>query len=178
MADGTGPGTGFSPLSRHFAAFLEGLAGGSRPELGQAALLVSQAVEAGHVCLDLADPLGPFRGGEDAPGLDVLPAPGPWSEALVRTGVVGEPGAFTPLILDRGRLYLQRYWAYEDRVARFVDDGARRWAGDLDEARLAETLGRLFPGNGLPDDQRVAAVVAAAKPFCVISGGPGTGKTS
>ncbi|MDF1556132.1 MAG: exodeoxyribonuclease V subunit alpha, partial [Deferrisomatales bacterium] len=43
--------------------------------------------------------------------------------------------------------------------------------------RLAASLGRLFPGSG-PDDQRLAALAAAAKPFCVISGGPGTGKTS
>ncbi|MCK7582272.1 MAG: AAA family ATPase [Chromatiales bacterium] len=51
----------------------------------------------------------------------------------------------------------------------------------VDEARLRADLDRLFPRHpGLtgPDWQKVAAAVAALKRICVISGGPGTGKTS
>jgi exodeoxyribonuclease V alpha subunit len=50
----------------------------------------------------------------------------------------------------------------------------------FDDALLADGLRRFFPsdGNDGCDWQKVAAVAALRKNFCVISGGPGTGKTS
>ncbi len=172
MADPAGRDPGFSPVARQFARFLEELNGEPCPELGLAALLVSRAVEAGHVCLDLADP-DAFQGVE--PPSD----PGAWVEVLRRCRVVGEPGAFTPLVLDPvGRLYLHRYWADEDRVARFVRERASRTPAGLDEAELARGLSRLFPRSDGVDWQRVAAVAAVSRSFCVVSGGPGTGKTT
>jgi exodeoxyribonuclease V alpha subunit len=52
-------------------------------------------------------------------------------------------------------------------------------AGGIDEARLADGLKRLFPGpdGSEVDMQKVAALVALRRNLCVISGGPGTGKT-
>jgi len=52
--------------------------------------------------------------------------------------------------------------------------------GDYDTELLAEGLDRMFGAshNGEPDLQRLAAAVAVMKSFTVISGGPGTGKTS
>ncbi|XLM20482.1 AAA family ATPase, partial [Chromobacterium piscinae] len=49
-----------------------------------------------------------------------------------------------------------------------------------DEARLSDLLNRLFPdaGDGQPDRQKLAAALAARQRLMVISGGPGTGKTT
>ena len=51
-------------------------------------------------------------------------------------------------------------------------------AEEVDQACLEEGLGRLFPASEADDLQRVAARTAVCSRFCVLSGGPGTGKTS
>jgi len=90
--------------------------------------------------------------------------------------VVGAPGELKPLILDdAGRLYLQRYWAYEAELAAAIR--RRLSAADCDEALLAKGLARLFPEAEDDGGQREAARTAVTKKFCVITGGPGTGKT-
>lgn len=153
----------YSEIDRHFAAFICRLASTAAEELHRAALLVSRAVGQGHVCVDLT-----------TTGPDV------WWHSLAEFPVVGSPGAFTPLVLDgAGRLYLHCYWRYEhDLAAAVLHKGAQ--LVPLDEALLREGLGRLFPDPppGEVDWQRVAATAAVRSGFAVISGGPGTGKTS
>ncbi|MFU8856364.1 MAG: exodeoxyribonuclease V subunit alpha [Deferrisomatales bacterium] len=179
---GPGGGTAFSPLDLHFGRFLEELEGRPCPELRLAAALTSRAVGAGHVCLDLA---AAARG---ADGPAPCPDLGAWVRALRGTRAVGEPGAFAPLVLDpAGRLYLHRYWAYEDRLVRYLKERVGAFAPAGPPERVREALDRLFPApgeggeggrEGEPDWQRVAGAVAACRPFCVVSGGPGTGKTT
>ena len=49
----------------------------------------------------------------------------------------------------------------------------------VDEGVLAEGLGRIFSsGDSAEVDWQKVAAAAVRKRFCVISGGPGTGKTS
>jgi exodeoxyribonuclease V alpha subunit len=166
----------FAELDRHFAALVERLAGGSRPGLQLAAALVSRERRAGHLCLHL-----PSVAGRPLPELPQIACPplAPWlAELRAAAPVVGPPGAFSPLILDpAGRLYLQRYWAYEDRLARAVLQRAAIFE-PCDEARLRTALDALFPvRDPAPDDQRLAAETAARRRLCLITGGPGTGKT-
>jgi exodeoxyribonuclease V alpha subunit len=47
----------------------------------------------------------------------------------------------------------------------------------VDRDRLRRGLADAFPDGGQPDWQRVAAAMAVLQRFCIISGGPGTGKT-
>ncbi|WP_241499402.1 exodeoxyribonuclease V subunit alpha [Chromobacterium sphagni] len=121
---------------------------------------LSGANLAGHVCLPLAHRAE--------------------LKALQGSGLAGRPGDYAPLILDgAGRLYFARHWHDEDRLAQ----GLVRLAEPLpppDEARLAAWLARLFPGGGSgePDRQKLAAALAARQRLMVISGGPGTGKTT
>jgi exodeoxyribonuclease V alpha subunit len=168
-------------LDGHLARLLTRLAESEDPLLALAARLACRATSQGHICVSLAEAAGqPLAGlGESEPGLaPPLPV---WCEALRRQTVVGRPGEFAPLILDEaGRLYLYRYWAYErdlssDLLARIADDPA-----DVDSRRLRDGLDRLFPpaAEGGADRQRLAAAVAALKRCCIISGGPGTGKTT
>ena len=153
----------FREIDRQFAAFICRLAGSTDPGLHRAALLVSRAVGEGHVCIDLTNA-----------------GPDGWWAGLWDHPVVGPPGTFTPLVLDgSGRLYLHRYWRYEHDLAAAILDRAAR-SVPLDEPLLREGLERLFSGSpgGEPDWQRVAAVAAVRCGFAVVSGGPGTGKTS
>lgn len=167
----------FAELDRHFAALVERLAGGSRPTLALAAALVSRQRRAGHLCLHLPSVAGQ-RLTEKEVAVTCPPLDAWLADLGAATPVVGSPGAFAPLILDpAGRLYLQRYWAYEDRLAR--DLLARAAITEpVDETRLTAALDRLFPPTGSePDWQRLAAETAVRRRLCVITGGPGTGKT-
>lgn len=159
-------------IDRQFAAFICRQAGSRDQHLEAAAALLSRGVTGGDVCLDLAGAL------EDARAAGYrLESAAAWRERLAASSVVGAPGEFKPLILDHsGRLYLQRYWRYEHELAEAVLK--RGEPADFDRNVLKEGLARLFPPTAETDWQRVAALAAVTRRFCVISGGPGTGKTS
>jgi len=169
-----------TPIDLHFAGFMASLANACPAAVRRAAALVSNAVAGGHVCLDLAEAarLRLPEGFSDDPS----PAlPGRWAEELLGSGVVGRPGEYRPLILDEaGRLYLHRYWRYERDLAAAILERAAAPAPDLDPALLRDGLARLFPqpDDGGTDWQKVAAIAALSRRFTVVSGGPGTGKTS
>lgn len=182
-----------SDLDLHFARFVARLAGentplpagegvGARAALELAAALASHATGQGDICVNLRQwaRRWNFMAGEALPF--VPPPIGDWLGILRASPVVGRPGERHPLVLDpRGRLYLYRYWEYEHRLADALLQRAGEIPAILDEARLCADLDRLFPRHPQlagPDWQKVAAAVAALKRVCIISGGPGTGKTS
>ena len=183
----------------HFGRLIAELDGGGGPELPLAAALASARTRDGHACLALSEVAGrdwPRTGA----GAVRLPALEPWIEALDASPIVARPGdgERRPLVLDRqGRLYLERLRTAEQAVA----DGLRRLAEDdagvdpkgLDAAsggRIPESgprpepdgldaaLDRLFPGATPDDRPRAAARTAVLRRLCVVSGGPGTGKTT
>src|SRR5437762_5467529 len=161
-------------IDQHFATLMNRLAKVPSPELELAAKLVSNFRGRGDVCVAL--PAITSTDASKIGGPDVPPLKN-WVRKLRASGVVGGPGEFTPLILDKAdRLYLQRYWKYEDDLgrnlqARLRDNPMR----DFNRTELAKNLEKLFPPQtGL---QTVAAFVAATSHLCVISGAPGTGKT-
>jgi exodeoxyribonuclease V alpha subunit len=99
----------------------------SAPEVALAAALAARAVNEGHSALQLdAAPawLATLDGRGETPA---LPDPARWRESLRTSDAVhcasnddaGEPVARKPLVLDaQGRLYLARYFGYEQRLAR------------------------------------------------------------
>jgi exodeoxyribonuclease V alpha subunit len=178
--------TYFSAIDRHFADFMVELAGEiplrGCENLWLASALVSHYVGRGHVCLNLPEVAGTALAADDEGEIPsaVFPGIDEWVGDLRSLPVVGQPGDFKPLVLDeKFRLYLYRYWLYEQQLARFILDRARRHPREVDKELLAEGLKRLFPGNGGEkiNWQGVAAALAVFNQFTVISGGPGTGKT-
>ncbi|HIJ94569.1 MAG TPA: exodeoxyribonuclease V subunit alpha [Desulfuromonadales bacterium] len=166
-------------LDRHFAAFIRREAAHAPACLELVAALVSHAVGNGNICLNLSECAAAELTLDDHDYQ--LPELKEMLEQLAASGVVGFPGEFKPLVLDAdGRLYLYRYWKYESDLARIIQDKSAIPVCDLDENLLARAVRRLFPvtaDDGI-DWQQVAALAALKKKFCVISGGPGTGKTS
>ncbi|HOX55969.1 MAG TPA: exodeoxyribonuclease V subunit alpha [Candidatus Paceibacterota bacterium] len=172
----------FSDVDRHFAAFIEAQHGRAQPMLALAAALASRQRGEGHICLDLAGLAGKVF--PDKPTAGVIPIQLPhlkdWLKDLGASEVVGVPGEFRPLILDdRHRLYLHRYWNYEQSLAKAIRARAIEQSDGPDPAAFKQKLQALFPpepGGGV-NWQAVAAMAAVRRKFCVISGGPGTGKT-
>ena len=165
----------------HFANFITDFSADKDPDIFLAASLVSHATGKGDICFNLETTAGHLLTGTkdftkpiECPGLDV------WLEKLSASQAVGRPGEICPLILDeKNRLYLYRYWDYENSLSKSIKKRAHSPVAGLDFKQLKITLDRLFPGSD-PQEinwQKIAAAVASLKHFCVITGGPGTGKT-
>ncbi len=134
----------FSAADLHFARLMVRLGGCDDPAVLLAAALASRAAGAGDVCLDLrrlADDLLP-----DARTPLRCPPAEPWVAALRSSAAVGLPGERRPLVLDeRHRLYLHRYWDYEQRVA--VITGGPGTGKTFTVARLIAVFAELEPGR-------------------------------
>lgn len=168
-------------LDLYFARFLLERASQPSEELALAAALACRAAAEGHVCLDLKSVANQIIQPDEVPNKEPIPPLDLWRESLRRSGVVGHPGDYQPLILDGAdRLYLHRYWDYEQRLAKDLLSRAQQWSGALDRTRLAADIGRLFPplDRTEVDWQKLAAATAVLRHLSVISGGPGTGKTT
>jgi len=180
------------PLDRAFMGFLDELAPSSEPLFLLAAILASHQLGRGHVCLDLAatlaDPdatlsLPPESELGEVPFL--LPsrwlkqqALADWRRRVAASPLVAEGSGHSPLVLAGNRLYLRRYWQYEQQVAEAVQERLSRPAevpGDL-----PRRLDALFPraDSSRPDWQKIACALAVRGALTVITGGPGTGKTT
>ena len=142
-----------------------------------AVALAVRAVRQGSVCLDLTTV------SEVATGLDWPPF-AEWRAAIVASPLVTTPsGAVAVLHVDGDLVYLDRHWTEEGQV---VADLFARMAADsptLDRPRLEAALEAHFPlrqDDAQPDygEQRNAAAVACRQWTSIITGGPGTGKTT
>ncbi|MCF7792165.1 MAG: exodeoxyribonuclease V subunit alpha [Victivallales bacterium] len=104
------------------------------------------------------------------------------SEKLLNFEVVGKTGDFKPVILDNDRLYLQKYWFHEQKIAKRIINFADVDNQNTDINLLSNGLNRIFPissiRKGSKDWQRVAAFSSVVNNFNIITGGPGTGKTT
>jgi exodeoxyribonuclease V alpha subunit len=146
--------------------------------------LLSRHVSEGHVCLPLAELASGALAERLELGPEVLPRHGlgEWLELVRASPLVGDANDsdLSPLVVDAGgRLYLRRYYEHERALAAEV-----RARGvepvldvDIDEAELQAGLQRHFGGDA-GDLQRLAAETALRRKLTLISGGPGTGKTS
>ncbi len=87
-----------------------------------------------------------------------------------------------PLVLDAtGRLYLQRVFDDERALARRLVQACRiamPAPTPATQARLHELFAPSTPADVEPDRQAQAAALALTAPVLVVSGGPGTGKTT
>lgn len=167
------------PLDVQFAAAMARLASEQDTRVILAAALASWAVGQGHVCADLPKLREEgFVGSDEQPLHVALPGPDEWLSALAASRLVAtDADAARPLFVDpQGRVYLQRYARYQRRVADAIGLRARSEELGYNKASLKAVLDNLFAG--FDPQQRRAAACATRHRFCLISGGPGTGKTT
>jgi exodeoxyribonuclease V alpha subunit len=174
------PSDTFTALDIHFARLMEKLSGRPDPSLLLAAALASNAVQEGHVCVDLAAYAGQTLTFANPPAATrEWPDLAAWIETLAATPVVGSSGDCRPLILCGTRLYLYRYHNYERRFVAALQKRTASEPTPFDAQRAAMYLSQLFPEKAEGVNwQKAAAAIALLKNFSVISGGPGTGKTT
>lgn len=149
----------------HTAARLGELAGVDDERLRLGVALAVRAARHGSVCVDLAT----IRDGDDLP----WPDPAGWAEDLAASAFA----AASVVRVEHGLVYLDRYWREEGQVR---DDLVRRTSAPppaVDERLLSQHAARLFPDEGSAD-QRAVALAAARQWTTVLTGGPGTGKTT
>jgi len=165
------------PLDYALAQTLHRLQADTDDSVLAAAALASLAVAQGHSGFDPAQP---------DQLLDASlpwPAAQQWIEQLQQSPWVSEPEAkqvagARPLVWERGLLYLRRYREYERRLAAGLQRIAQANVNNnVSDHSVSALFACLFP----PDhdaQQRHAAQLAQKYPLLLISGGPGTGKTS
>lgn len=155
------------------------------------AVLCSARLAHGHPCLDLKALCAPdehtWAGAADAED-SLLERPS-WIEgglanclsALAAADFVGDGDGPEPLVLHGHRLYLARYWRAGRRIR---EDLGRRLALELpemhDPAAIRAWLDAVFTETAAeqPNWQKIACATALLHGFAIVTGGPGTGKTT
>ncbi|MGY1991886.1 exodeoxyribonuclease V subunit alpha [Mycolicibacterium fortuitum] len=151
------------PADVQVAQRLSTLSGTTDASVTLALALAVRALRGGSVCVDL-------RSVAEQTQLPALPWPAvdEWLAAVAASPLLGTPPV---LRLFGDLLYLDRYWLEEQQVC---DDVltlvAARPGGSIPDVT------RLFPPGF--EEQRAAAKVALSQGLTVLTGGPGTGKTT
>lgn len=150
-------------LDRAFARFIAAESADAPGSVLIAAALASHQLGRSHICLDLdalaSDPhltLGLVEREPLDVAFDRLP------DSLT-AGCVGDGPGTTPLVRDGHRLYLRRYWHYELAIA---------------DAVRARTGTDIAIPDDIEDPQQRACEVARRSLLTIVTGGPGTGKTT
>lgn len=174
------------------------------PDILFVALLLSHQTGRGHVCIDIqslcADPenllsIPPVESHKRArfkpfetsalTAREVLKS---CSESYLKqvlgdSLLVSDGSRISPIVFDGKRLYLRRLWLHESEIVKGISkrlgvkQGLER--SDTPMARLLKTsLSILFGDTDPRDYQKSACALAARSLFSVITGGPGTGKTT
>lgn len=152
----------FSLLDVHFSKIMtsrSGLDGENGEQFKDIVQRLSAALNQGHSCLPLTDAEKKFV-------------------TIVSPTIISKTPS-TPLVLSNNKLYLQRYFQYESRLAKQISVIAKKEGGlTLDPDVLDKYFGKESGEKYEIDWQRRAAEVALKQNLTIISGGPGTGKTT
>lgn len=176
----------FRDIDIALARLLTRLAPDDPPGVRLAALLVSRASSEGHVCIDLHQWAGQtIRRPDGRSAMMQCPDTKDWIDQLRSSAMVSGSAANCPLVCDaRGRVYLQRLYQHEQQLARLLQKRAIDTSPEIaheSQKRIRTCLNRYFGESQVdtsPDWQKIAAAVSLVKPLCIISGAPGTGKTT
>lgn len=149
----------FSRLDYAFSRFLaqlSGLTSEQKNKLEQILLDLSYAQNHGHSCITVNS--------EE-------------HSLLLASKIANEQGN-RPLVLENHKLYLQRYWHYECQLTTKIQQLIQI---PITKYSLESLMLQYFPESITLDDidwQKEAAIAAVKSPFTIITGGPGTGKTT
>ncbi|MGO9155526.1 exodeoxyribonuclease V subunit alpha [Mycobacterium sp.] len=156
----------FEAADIHVAQRLTVLVGESDERVALAVALVVRALRGGSVCVDLREARAQV--GIAHPADLPWPDADDWLAAVRASPLLGSPPVLR--LLDE-LLYLDRYWLEEEQVC--ADLLALSVSRATVELPLYE---RLFPPGY--EEQRKAAEIALSQAVTVLTGGPGTGKTT
>jgi exodeoxyribonuclease V alpha subunit len=100
-----------------------------------------------------------------------------WLTSLKNNELVGDGSKTSMLVINKQNIFLYRYWNYEQQISNWL---LQNNSITTDTNTLTTLLDDLFPkqNDNLIDWQKVAAANACLNKFTLITGGPGTGKTT
>jgi len=146
-------------IDLYFRDYISRVVPGCSAKLLQVMLELSQALSRQHSCLDLANR-------EDK--LDIL-------SELATLEPFKQSNA--PVTLHGEKLYLRRYFQYEKCIVERITT-LNSAMPIVDPIKLSEVLKSLFQSQDEINWQQVAALQALTRKLTIITGGPGTGKTT
>ncbi len=155
------------------------------PRLRPYAYLLSKKMQEGHICVHEQDVQAQLK---DTPFEEAeLKTPLSSLDKFVATA----PNQILPFVLYNQRLYLQRYFTYEsqilERIKSFVQTEKALEQERLDVLKSQSALLASFQAdydlNALPEEEKVdwqmvAVLQSVLHNFSIVTGGPGTGKTT
>lgn len=145
------------------------------------AALISYERSRGNSCVQMDSWAGRPFPTESGKTSARLPKSKEWADSLRKSKAVGDGSEPTPLVLTPfGRAYFYRDFRAEKRVAKSVRDRLARTPQDDGLEGLGGVFRKLFPEQmkNEVDWQALAAASALRHSFTIVTGGPGTGKTT
>lgn len=168
-------------LEKELIRFLKQEHGEMTAEEKLAIVLTVQFRMAGHVCLPVNKTVRELGNllELDSQLMGMLPNR---ALELTNSSIIGEPNQKTPFVLDRDKLYQRRYFKMERSLKEWIDQKSDLQSSMLTDEKV-QILNELFEDEPKdetdePNWQKSAVLLSAIKPFMIISGGPGTGKTT
>ncbi len=165
-------------VHQQFAAFF------NNETLAPFAYLLSKRLQEGHICIHQNDP-NLFS--------NEIPYPPPFktSDLNKSSEWVGKKSATRPFILHKEQLYFHRYFNYETLVLKKIGALLNTETAVVQERKdelmkikgLVQTLQATYPIGNLQEPDKIdwqftAAIQGTLNNFSIITGGPGTGKTT
>ncbi|MEO6818596.1 MAG: AAA family ATPase, partial [Ginsengibacter sp.] len=139
--------------------------------------LLSKRMSDGHICINL----------DEISNNDLDEYYTFSKKSIEKEELVSDGSKIKPLILNNNRLYLHRYFNYEtiilNRIKDFIkNENENNQQQEIQLKNNTSLLKLLFQNNDKKEEavnwQLVAAITAALNNFTIITGGPGTGKTT
>jgi exodeoxyribonuclease V alpha subunit len=172
----------FSSLDVRFARMLSRIKNESDLNVLLGAALAAAKMRTGDVCVEInAEGGKPIVTKEGEPAGDARwPDAEIWQGSLRASPIVSLGDDLRPLVLDnKGRLYLHRQYQLEKELAELLLSRANRTVEEVDASLLQRDLNALFGSSDKEDGGlRRAAETAVRRHLTVITGGPGSGKTT
>ncbi|WP_271679756.1 exodeoxyribonuclease V subunit alpha [Thermomonas mangrovi] len=180
------------PLDDALAHSLRRLDPDTHDDVLAAAALASLAVAQGHAGFDPANPRRLVDADVAWPQADAWIAQLAASRFVATPDTPEAPAASAPLVLEHGLLYLRRYREYERRLALQLRRIASHPMAGTGLDAIAPLFAQIFPsplegeggaqrrerGEQHDDAQARAAALALRRALLLVTGGPGTGKTT
>jgi exodeoxyribonuclease V alpha subunit len=183
---------GFHEIDLQFANFILKTAKCNDRNLYLAAAIASHSIRNGSVCCNLETISGTdfpvYKSGVELSSKKInlptitLPDFKSWTIFLSKYPDIISEYSYTPLILDSSNhLYLHRYWNYENKFAENILNNCKpdsRFINKLRTNQITDISDYFSSDTDIIDWQQIAIYTALANNFSIITGGPGTGKTT